>query len=36
MFCKSEPPDGSVMPTQARTSPETMPGRQRRFCASVP
>ena len=36
MLAKSEPADGSVMPSAPIHSPETSLGRMRRFCSSVP
>ena len=36
MFCRSEPPPGSVSAMVARTSPVAIAGRYLRFCSSVP
>ncbi|SKS06467.1 Uncharacterised protein [Mycobacteroides abscessus subsp. abscessus] len=36
MFCRSEPPPGSVSAIVARSSPEAIAGRYFCFCSSVP
>ena len=36
MFCRSEPPPGSVSAIVARISPVAITGRYVRFCSSVP
>ncbi len=36
MFCRSEPPPGSVSAMVARNSPVAMGGRYFRFCSAVP
>ena len=35
MLARSEPVPGSVIPTAVMSSPDAMPGNQRRFCSSV-